>query len=92
MIVLHAAVALGCPGRAGAPCMAIVVSFRDRVWLGVTRMQLAPHLVRPAVAPGEKMLNSPPQGMLRSLHADTLSQPQPSASMCPTPGLALCLS
>ena len=73
MLLLHAAVALVCPGRAGTPCMATVVSFRDRARLGDTRMQLAPHLVRPAVAPGEKMLNSPPHGMLRSLHEQPLA-------------------
>ena len=92
MTMLHAAVAVGCPGRAGAPCMATVVSFRDRALLGDTRMQLAPHLVRLAVALGEKMLSSPPHGMLRSLHANTLSQSQPSASMCAIAGQVLCLS
>ena len=60
--------------------------------LGVTRMQLAPHLVRPAVAPGEKMLNSPSHGMLRSLHTKPPGQSQPSAWLCTTLGLVLSLS
>ena len=48
--------------------MAMLVSFWERARVGVTRMQLAPHLVRFRVLPGEYMLNSPPQGMLSSLH------------------------
>ena len=48
--------------------MARLVSFLDRMRVGVTRMQLWPHLVRFLVSEGEKMLNSPPQGMLSSLH------------------------
>ena len=92
MIVLHAAVALGCSDRAVAPCMATVVSFRDSMRLGVTRMQLAPHLVRPAVAPGEKTLNSPPQGMLRSLHGNPLPQAQSPAWLWIVAGLGLSLS
>ena len=49
--------------------MARLVSFLERMRLGVTRMQLWPHLVRFSVSKGEKMLNSPPQGMLSSLHS-----------------------
>ncbi len=49
--------------------MARLVNFLERSRVGVTRMQLWPHLVRFPVCAGEKMLNSPPQGMLSSLHA-----------------------
>jgi len=51
------------------PSMAMLVNFLERMRLGVTRMQLWPHVVRLPVLDGEKMLNSPPQGMLSSLHA-----------------------
>ncbi len=47
------------------------MNFLERMRAGVTRMQLWPHLVRFLVCAGEKMLNSPPQGMLNSLHTCT---------------------
>ena len=48
--------------------MAMLVSFLDKLLAGVTSIQLWPHLVRLPVLEGEKMLNSPPGGMLSSLH------------------------
>ena len=48
--------------------MAMLVSFLDKMRAGLTSIQLWPHLVRLPVLEGEKMLSSPPQGMLSSLH------------------------
>ena len=48
--------------------MAMLVSFLDKMRAGVTSIQLWPHLVRLPVLKGEKMLNSPPECMLSSLH------------------------